>query len=277
MKAQVSAFMLERYKLGELDSQDTAAVNEALSADDGLRLRLEKLDESDRELRLRYGQFGMGELRIRQAHIVRRRTLVRYAGIAALIIAGVMLPVLYLAFFRNNSASGGRQMAQNALDPQSGIAVAAADRSKGTATADFELSVYLKGNQAFPLADQSTLEEGSTVQLAYSIPAGEKRYGVIFSIDGRSVVTMHYPYGRGQSSLLVSGRQTFLNEAYTLDDAPGYEVFVMVVSAQPLDAEDVIRTARFLAGNTAVQAIVENSKAAFDGCGVETAAVLKKQ
>jgi hypothetical protein len=102
---------------------------------------------------------------------------------------------------------------------------------------------------------------------------------VIFSVDGRSAVTLHYPYRPGQSTQLVSGRRTFLSEAYTLDDAPDFEVFIMVVSAEPLDAQTVLRTARALgenAGDNTAQSGGERSKAAFDGCEVETITMLKK-
>jgi hypothetical protein len=156
------------------------------------------------------------------------------------------------------------------------------DRAKGAVLAGAELSLFLKGGMEIPLADHALLGEGDTVQLAYTASTGE-RYGVIFSIDGRSLVTMHYPYWKGQSSLLVSGKRTFLEEAYTLDDAPDYEVFVMVVSEEPLDAEAVLRKAQMIAANSGfpeiksqdVKSIEDKSRAAFESCEVETVTVLK--
>ena len=127
---------------------------------------------------------------------------------------------------------------------------------------------------------KTLLAEGSTVQLAYTVPIGEEYYGVIFSIDGRSEVTMHYPYRMGQSPLLVSGRQTLLNEAYTLDDAPGYEIFVMVVSTEALEAASVLRTARSIAVKAAGSAvpeaaIKEECAGLFSDCDIKIATVLK--
>ena len=270
MKTSISAFMLERYRLGELSPEDQSAISEALATNEELRARIKQLDESDRELRLRYPleciQFPM-------RRFVRTRTAartVRLAGLAALVAAGILLPVLY--FTRTHS-----------LKPNSGTAVAVlphdvypSERTKGRTLENCELSLYLKGEQETALSDQIILEEGNTVQLAYTAPAGPEYYGVIFSIDGRSVVTMHYPYRMGQSSLLVSGKRTFLDEAYTLDDAPEYEIFVLVVSEQPLDVQTVLQKAHEIAGETeTIAAIAEKSKTAFEGC-VETIAILKK-
>jgi hypothetical protein len=254
---KVSAFMLEKYRLGELSPEDQEMVKEALAVDDGLRDQLKILDESDRELRLRY---PLESLRLQQPQLrrfIRVRTA-RLAGLAALIIVGILVPVLYGVF---------------STTPVSTTA-ALTDRIKGVVQTNSELLIYVQGEEVF-LADQMALQEGNTVQLAYTAPAGAEHYGVIFSIDGRSAVTMHYPYRKGQSSLLVSGKRTFLNEAYTLDDAPDYEVFVMVVSEEPLDADMVLRKAQHIAG-VSKTVIEEKSKTVFADCEVETVTILKK-
>jgi hypothetical protein len=143
------------------------------------------------------------------------------------------------------------------------------DRTKGLADLlPVELSLYLKGEEEVVLSDQTVLEKGNTVQLAYTVPAGTEHYGVIFSVDGRAAVTMHYPYRKGQSSLLVSGKRTFLDEAYILDDAPDYEIFVMVVSEKPLDVDEILGEAQTI--------IEEKNNAAFADCEVETITIFKK-
>jgi hypothetical protein len=245
---KVSAFMLEKYKLGELSPENQKMVKEALAVDGGLRDQLKALDESDRKLRLRYPPESLW---LPSPRFIRVRTA-RLAGLAALIIAGILVPVLYGVF--------------STAEPT--------DRIKGVVQKNSELLIYVQGEDVF-LADQTALQEGNTVQLAYMAPAGTEHYGVIFSIDGRSAVTMHYPYRKGQSSLLVSGKRTFLNEAYTLDDAPDYEVFVMVVSEKPLDADMVLRKAQHIAG-VSKTVIEEKSKTIFADCEVETVTILKK-
>jgi hypothetical protein len=167
---------------------------------------------------------------------------------------------------------------RNPAETSETTVIASVDRPKGFVSETPELAVYLKDNEEILLDNHALLSEGSTVQLAYTTPPGAERYGVIFSIDGRSVLTTHYPYWKGQSSILVSGKRTFLDEAYTLDDAPGYEVCVMVVSDEPLDTEEVLRKAQGLSLNLnpiSLNSIEEESKALFEGCEVETVTVLK--
>lgn len=274
---RVSNFMLERYRLGELDSEDLRAVNEAMADDEELRSRLKVLEESDRELRTLYPKLPLTETHqtenlilsasrhedIRKKMMKRRfGGVTRYASIAAAVFLCIMFPVLY---FARSGVENGPGSSMEALADASSMADAAyGDRAKGSTAIDCELSIYLKGENEVPLSDQDMLSEGNTVQLAYMAPAGEQ-YGVIFSIDGRSVVTMHFPYRKGQSSLLVSGRRSFLSEAYTLDDAPDYEIFVMVVSDKPLDVDAVLRKAQ----NIADTSVYEN-------CEVQRIMILKK-
>jgi len=267
---RVSSLMLERYRLGEVTPDEQQIITEALSSDSALRSRLESLDASDRELRQRYPIEFMGLDNLKQPERPFRRRAagnrIRFLGrLAALILVCILLPVIYL--LRSNTGTGPT------------------DRVKGLINTNSELSIYLMGDQESPLPDQTVLREGNTVQLAYTAPDGEY-YGVIFSIDGRQTVTMHYPYRRGQSSLLVSGRHTFLSEAYTLDDAPDYEVFVMVVSGKPLNAETVLGEAQKIAraeagknadhGSAKLKVIEERSRAVFKDCEVEIITILKQ-
>jgi hypothetical protein len=158
---------------------------------------------------------------------------------------------------------------------------ALSDRAKGGT----ELRVYLKpapgnlGNPGNPgnsgdlnLEDGAVLREGNTVQLAYMVNG--ERYGVILSIDGRSAVTLHYPYGEGQSTQLVSGRRTLLDEAYTLDDAPDYEIFFFIIGDRPLDLGRILGSAKELARNP--RTAREGSAALFKGYEVKTFTLRKE-
>jgi len=287
-ESNISTFMLERYRLGELLPEDKKSLEGLLPFDGVLRSRLEALDESDRELRLSlpYINFdasidkSLNEERLKALSKIPKIN-VRVSLLVAASLLCVLMPVLYFAFLRN----GNEQSATVAT-------VSSQDRAKGSVLSGVELSLFLKGNQEIAgnqgiagnqeiaLENQTMLGVGDTVQLAYTTAASgpsSELYGVIFSIDGRSVVTMHYPYRKGQNPLLVSGKRIFLEEAYTLDDAPGYEVFVLVVSSQALDVEALLSEAQKIASNSEeAQFIEESSKAAFYNCEVDTVTVLKK-
>ena len=274
-EVKISDLMLERYKIGDLDAENRKNVDEALSVDENLRKRLESLDESDRDLHQRYPfeslKLDVGNSRNRQRGGVQVRRFAgkqagksrqRFAGIAVVFMAAVLLPVLYFA--RNVPG-----------------AEAPTDRAKGAVRTSCELSLFLEDNREFPLDDKVSLGSGDIVQLAYAVPSGAEHHGVIFSIDGRSEVTLHYPYRKDQSSLLVSGRRTLLDEAYALDDAPLYEVFVMVTSYTPLDVGEILSEAGKIAKTkdtsaTNVSFVEIESRAAFSDSEIAVITVLKE-
>jgi hypothetical protein len=278
-KGRISDLVLERYCLGEVTRREWNLVETALKTDPLVKERLDKLNESDRELRpitcrLQEGLAAMesGDQAHRRgwgrtAAPRRRRPLL--LGLAAAALLCALLPSAYRIISRLNAAA-------DAFPDDGGP-----DRIKGTAlTSDRAvLSLYLKrtgagSDEAFVLNGGEALQEGDMVQLAYTAPAGDDHYGVIFSIDGRAALTMHYPYRREQSSFLVPGKHTFLDEAYILDDAPDFEIFFMVISRSPLKAEEVIKTAEKLALNPWTSRI--ESKTAFAGCDVEVITIQKE-
>jgi hypothetical protein len=242
--ARISALLLERYNLGEVTGEEKALVEAALAEDPESAERLAALRRSDAEIRRGFasGRYfisaGRGKARRRPL-----RPVLWSLGAAALVLF-IALPVLGPRLFPG-------------------------DRIKGSAETT-GLRVYLKtGGETAALADQAVLREGNTVQLAYSVDAqpDARRYGVIFSIDGRSAVTLHYPPVLGADTRLVTGKWTLLEEAYTLDDAPYYEVFYFVVGGEPLDVPAVLSSARQLAGDP--EAAREQGPAVFRGCEVK--------
>ena len=289
---RVSTLMLERYRLGEVSARERKLVEAELSSNRALRSRYEVLESQDTELRQRYPWEQSSLKSISEAadspgsaagiggtsRFPRRFPAgKRLWGLcAAALLLFVLFPAIYLLRAR-------------ALGAGEAGAAAGHDRLKGMEI-ETELSIYLKENPsqlAIPveegrkLPDSTLLREGNTVQLAYLTPPGDVYYGVIFSIDGRSVVTLHYPYRRQQSPILTAGKRTFLDEAYTLDDAPDFEIFFMVVSKNPLNTENVLRTAEELAKEPET-ALAKSAAAfaaafaeAFVGCGVETITIRK--
>jgi len=92
------------------------------------------------------------------------------------------------------------------------------------------------------------VKERDLLQISY-LP-GEEGYGVIFSIDGRGIVTLHYPFSEGASSELQGNGEQLLPYAYQLDDAPGFERFFFITSSTPIPVNSVLSEARKLARDT---------------------------
>jgi hypothetical protein len=274
----VSALMLERYNLGDINAEEKREVESAIAADKGLAEALAELRRSDTEIRGRYpperilpeirgravppgpGRDGTGGGRGRP--FFRGRVPLAWGLCAAALVLALILPPLFIAGGRFGEPSADRAKGGADFPGASGAALSS------------RLSIYLKtGNTDALLDDGAALRAGNTIQLAYSVLGGE-RYGVIFSIDGRAAVTLHYPYAPGQSTRLVPGRETPLAEAYTLDDAPDFETFFFIISGRPLDPLAVLRGAEGLARNP--ETAVERSRPVFKDCEIKTVTVKKE-
>lgn len=244
----ISAFLLERYNMGEVTAGEKAAVERALVWDEALAGRLAALRESDAAIWERYLPAGSG-----RAFPVRRR-FARWRPRRVMAAAAVVCAVFSALWALRVSYSG---------------TLPEGDRAKGGAALPAtSLAVYLKTDTASPqtVSDgdrRVTLHEGDTIQLAYTaaVPGNAPVYGVIFSIDGRSTLTLHYPSAADGSTRLTAGKRTALNEAYTLDDAPRFEVFFMVVSAELPDMNVVLDKARLLAEDAARDRFPEDVEA----------------
>jgi hypothetical protein len=77
------------------------------------------------------------------------------------------------------------------------------------------------------------LAKGDTIQLGFHV---DSRYAMILSLDGRNVVTVHYPEGAPCSTEIPGQHDLILlSHAFELDDAPRFEHFFLVVSETPID------------------------------------------
>ncbi len=97
------------------------------------------------------------------------------------------------------------------------------------------------------LREGQEVSSGDVLQVSY-IAAGATA-GVILSIDGRGITTLHYPAAESPPPYpLEQGAAVPLDSAYELDDAPTFERFFFVTSqGPPLSADVVTRAAESLA------------------------------
>jgi hypothetical protein len=120
-------------------------------------------------------------------------------------------------------------------------------------------TIYLKGDPRLTIdrvhdgrptrvAAGDAVKAGDVLQLGYL--ANGVQQGVVVSIDGVGVATLHFPASEQASPRLEQGGRVGLPESYELDDAPGFErfFFVTVDGAEPtLDPAQVMEAARALA------------------------------
>jgi len=98
------------------------------------------------------------------------------------------------------------------------------------------------------MASDAPVAAGDLLQVTYNAKGAQQ--GVVVSIDGAGVATLHFPEAEADSPRLGHGGPVPLAQSYELDDAPDFErfFFVTVDAAQPrLDVARVVDAARRLA------------------------------
>jgi hypothetical protein len=232
--------LLERLALGEGSPQELEALRRRLEGEAGGLARLEALRRADQAWR------GRGEVEVEaravglRVHLARvqaaqrRRSRGLWVGVPALAAAALAALLIW---------SPGREPAQVWAPPDPALDGV---RLKGGPL----LFVHRKrGEESAPLSRGEVVGAGDLLQVSYS--AASWRYGVIVSIDGRGMVTLHGSPD-GETALAAPDAQqqrVALDHAYELDDAPGFEIFVMVASMRPLELSAVMEAAREAAGD----------------------------
>ena len=111
---------------------------------------------------------------------------------------------------------------------------------------DPSINIYRQvGSEATRLAPDERVGENDLLQIAYN--AAGKGFGAILSIDGRGIVTLHYPYEASDLPELDTEGEIALQYSYRLDDAPGFERFFFLTSDRLFDIALIIDAAEFLA------------------------------
>ncbi|HTR50305.1 MAG TPA: hypothetical protein VMJ10_06325 [Kofleriaceae bacterium] len=222
-------WLVERAALDEVPaaSRDRLA---ALRDDDARELadRVAALREDDaRELRGFPAGPAVAQIEARAAVATRRRAERKRRVRAAVLGAATTCVAVVLAAHFVFGGKSGR------VDP-AGDTAAGDDgtRVKGRA----RLIVFRNaGDRAEQLAQDALVREGDVLQLRYN--AGGRRYGVIASVDGAGVVTLHYPGSEDApaEATALAAETTSLPHAYSLDDAPRFERFFFITANDPID------------------------------------------
>jgi len=238
---RVPDLLLERYRLGELSPPEIEELRRRLAADEGLRARLQALDDSDREIRRRYPpdwlsariQERLGADAAQPSPRVRRRNFSWRLPVSAAAAAVLVIVVGWQILGPRDL-----EVARKSLDgAESGV------RIKGDSLVLFRRTA--EGSEV--LGDGALARAGDKIRIGYR--AAGRSYGIILSIDGRGVVTRHFPRHGRQAALLTTRGLTLLDHAYELDDAPGWERFYLVFSRDAFDVAPVLEAARKLAAD----------------------------
>lgn len=226
---------LERYLTGDLPENEMREIRELEKKDEIFAQRV-KLMREDNAAILRKMPFerlsekldAMPERSNSAGNTVPVNfRLVKFAAAAAFVLA-----VVSVALFSQREIASqdiGGQLASDG-SVESAMAVAMADEDNGTRIKgmDARMEVWKKtGDSAVQMQNLDAASEGDEIQLRYSVP--EKCYGLLFSMDGNGVITMHMG-DNNRAIVLEPGKMTTLPFAYKLDNAPKFEKFFLLTS-----------------------------------------------
>jgi hypothetical protein len=229
--------LLERVALGEATDEERRALQAKLAErGEDLDERLAELRASDEEILAEYPAEMMAariDARLDERRKAKEREARRpsrggwYAGLGVLATAAV---AAFLVLNLPGEQNTGPVVAGDQYTDRNGETV----RLKG---AEPKLIVWRKsGEEPERLKAGATAGEGDVLQLEYN--AAGASHGVIASIDGRGVVTLHYPAAADGSTELDDG-VVALGHSYELDDAPDFERFFFVTSNESVDVARV--------------------------------------
>lgn len=245
-EAEVPRLRVEQLALGELEPEAAAAIRERLgqAADD----ELAAIDQSNREILSEYPAAAMAA-RIRARAETPSGAAARSRGWAPWVFAPTLVAAT-AALVWIVVGEGGQ--VDDGTTPTTSAALIVDDgepertRIKGGVDPHVVIDRQTAGGHE-RLATGEQVRAGDLLQVSY-VGAG-RRHGVILSIDGAGVVTLHHPSSVDAAPELAEGKEVPLRQSYELDDAPGYERFVFVTRDDDIapDVDEVLRAAETLA------------------------------
>ncbi|MBN2359192.1 MAG: ActD-like protein [Deltaproteobacteria bacterium] len=221
-------WLLERIALGELPPDELAAARRQLESEPDGRERLAALEASNREILAALPPAAMAD-RIRQRAAEQgapARRASRWLGVA--IAAPALAAAALLIWLVPTSPDDDSRL--KGLRPQVVIH-------------------RLVEGQIERLTEQAVVRAGDRIQISY-VAAG-RRFGCVFSIDGRRQLTQHLAAPGPPPAQLTPAGEVALPTSYELDDAPDFERFVFVACSTQYNQALVIEEARRIAAGTA--------------------------
>lgn len=229
---------LERYLLGELPRQRIKEIKTLIQENPELQRRIESLQQSNQlilkqhppesiipEILERYEE----EKRLERVNKKTRPYGWRHFLYAVPALAAALL-IVFVVFFNRGTPSPDM-------------------RIKGEETIDVtktQIIIYRKiDGEVELLKDGDRAATGDLLQIAY-VPA-VMTYGVILSLDGNGVVTLHFPENRDEPAILKKEKKVPLDSSYELDNAPEYERFFFITAREAIDVSKIMESAEDLA------------------------------
>lgn len=227
-------WLLEKYILNELNKDLQLEIKQKISFSKSLEQRYNTLLGSNKEILSAYPPSIIAG-RIKQKYNLNREAADKRNKILvfrSFAFAAAVFSVLFVLFLVVPAKKTTVAFIQN--------------ESTRIKSAEPHLNIYRQTEKGYEvLKSGAKTYRGDKFQIKYS--AAEVNYGIIFSIDGRGSVTLHYPYKMEQEPALDKKGETALFEAFELDDAPSFERFFFITSKDNFKVKDIMDKGYFLA------------------------------
>ena len=243
----INEYYLERYVLEELPEAYAQEIRQLAATDPDIRAALSEIEASNRDILSTYPVSELKKslenqqqeslnpaFKRTQSHKIfpLRRILYFFYALAALLLLVLFLPQLR------------KEPGIPPFDEREGYSAVKGDQNIDLSQT--QLLIYRKNKDNVELlSDGARVREGDLLQLAYV--AASHPYGLILSIDGRGVVTLHFPVEKSNAIDLLQNKRTVLSNAIELDDAPGFERFFLITSGSHIDIDTILKKAQNLA------------------------------
>jgi hypothetical protein len=230
--------LVERLALDELPSERAAEIRARLASEQGGAQRLDEIRRSNADILEVHSSAPTAraiELRLHTATVQREayERGRRRALWPAMIGAPAAVAIAVALVFAWPAAEGPGGSLTTGPDTV---------RLKGEARLEIHRVV---GQRADALNDDDSVGARDVLQLSYV--ASGQHSGVLFSIDGNGVVTLHFPAQEGDNNELDQGGRVTVPHGYELDDSPDFERFFFVTSSTSVSTQGVLRAGRELA------------------------------
>jgi hypothetical protein len=210
---------IERYLLGELPAREMAALKTLENKNIEFCSQLALLKNSNEELLAEYPAKEFAEkmqaAKFKIIEPIKNRWLMHLSACAGLLITATVLINIF-----SNENTLENNYAQNVVIDEDGT------RVKGLKT---DLEIWRKtADSVEKLSNGSEAKAGDLLQVRYITE--EKCYGVLLSLDGNRVLTIHLSGKNGRAKELEAGKIISLENSYELDNAPKSETFYLFTS-----------------------------------------------
>ncbi len=231
---------LERYLIGELPRRRMEEIKKLIRENPELQKRIESLQQSNQQILKQYQPESVIPEILERYEEEKRlegiKVRIKPFGWRGILYAVPALAAALLIVF---------VVFLNRGTPPPDI------RIKGEEAIDYtrtQILIYRKiANEVELLREGDQAKAGDLLQIAY-VPAGMSQ-GVILSLDGNGVVTLHYPENKDEPCILKTEKKVLLRNSYELDDAPVYERFFFITAMDDIDVSKVIELVEDLASS----------------------------